>query len=765
MSNTKPVFVIALYLLLPIFCHSQTTVSSISLKDYFKIIEAESLYTFNYAEETIKDIYITTIEPASEIEEIIDHLKRSTTLNYEWLGSNTILISPLNIKTQQTEQLEEVLIKNYLTKGIFINADGSTKITPSDFGIMAGLEGTDVLQVVQKLPGVNSVNEKFADLNIRGGSSDENTIFWNGINMYQSSHLFGLISAFNSKTVQEVKVMKNGSSAAYGSGVSGVIDMKTKFDDIQQAKYHFGINLISADICTLLPISKRHHIQVSARRSMTDFLKTETYNNYFKRISQNSDLLGINDENLYKNEVFFFNDFTFNYLFKISTKSELQFNAIAIQNSLTFDENDLEEESVIDLKSLLKQVTFGLSVNYHNLLSENLKLSSNVYYSKFSMDAVNNDVYNNQILKQGTTIIENGLKINLNKKINNYFQSEIGYQFIETGVGNLEKVNRPLFRRYEKLVLRTNALYNQWSFKSKNNNTKLNFGWRLSYIDRFSKFILEPRFSFQQKLANQLRLEILGETKNQYTSQGVYFQNDFLGIEKRRWRLSNNSDIPILQSRQISLGLHHNKNSWLSSVEGFYKSVEGLTTRSQGFLNQYQFTDAIGQYYIYGVDFLLQKEWNKFKTWLTYSWSVNDYEFESLNKGLLFSNNFDINNAMSWNMNYESNLFDFALSLNWRNGKPYTGIQTDFTDSSGNIQYETPNSLNLPNYTRVDVSINHDFKIYNFGQSRLSLSVFNLFNNTNSINRFYLRDQNNAIEKGETIGLGLTSNLSFQLSF
>ena len=125
------------------------------------------------------------------------------------------------------------------------------------------------------------------------------------------------------------------------------------------------------------------------------------------------------------------------------------------------------------------------------------------------------------------------------------------------------------------------------------------------------------------QLSKKWQLEILAEKKSQYVSQAVYFQNDFLGIEKRRWKLSNNSSIPIVQSSQVSLGLHYNKNNWLFSMDSYYKKVNGITTRSQGFQNQYQFVDAIGLYEVKGIDFLVQKKWSVFTSWLTYSLSQN----------------------------------------------------------------------------------------------------------------------------------------------
>ena len=96
-------------------------------------------------------------------------------------------------------------------------------------------------------------------------------------------------------------------------------------------------------------------------------------------------------------------------------------------------------------------------------------------------------------------------------------------------------------------------------------------------------------------------MEILGEFKHQTTSQTVDLQNDFLGIENRRWVLANSNTetinangklifpVPVLRSKQASAGLHYNKKQFLISAEAFIKNVDGITSRSQSFQNQFQF--------------------------------------------------------------------------------------------------------------------------------------------------------------------------------
>ena len=129
-------------------------------------------------------------------------------------------------KPIKLEYLEEVLITNYLTKGISLSNNGTVVIEQQEFGILPGLIEPDILQSIQSLPGIASINETVSNLNVRGGTHDQNLILWDGIKMYQSGHFFGLISAFNPYLTNNVEVIKNGSSAAYGDGVSSIINMR-----------------------------------------------------------------------------------------------------------------------------------------------------------------------------------------------------------------------------------------------------------------------------------------------------------------------------------------------------------------------------------------------------------------------------------------------------------------------------------------------------------------------------------------------------------
>jgi hypothetical protein len=59
------------------------------------------------------------------------------------------------------------------------------------FGILPGLIEPDILQSIQVLTGIESTNESIANINVRGGTNDQNLMLWDNIKMYHSGHFFG----------------------------------------------------------------------------------------------------------------------------------------------------------------------------------------------------------------------------------------------------------------------------------------------------------------------------------------------------------------------------------------------------------------------------------------------------------------------------------------------------------------------------------------------------------------------------------------------
>lgn len=331
-----------------------------------KILEHNYNISFSYADATVKDKTISAIiGKALSLEEALLLIEKETGLKFKILNNRFIAITSPKSEALNTlnvllnvQELDEVSIANFLTSGISKTGTGTVNIKPKGFGILPGLIEPDILQTIQALPGILSNNETVSTLNVRGGTHNQNLILWDGIKMYQSGHFFGLISGFSPYLTKSVLVAKNGTSAAFGDGVSSTIDIQ--LDDIINTDFTSGLgaNLLYADGFVKIPLNHNLEIQASLRHSVTG-LKTPTYNQFFDRILQNSDITDGQtnpDKTISIDDTFYFYDFGIKILHDISEKDKLRFNFITMFNTLDY----LEKIILLLLKILLIVASLNL---------------------------------------------------------------------------------------------------------------------------------------------------------------------------------------------------------------------------------------------------------------------------------------------------------------------------------------------------------------------------------------------------------------------
>lgn len=700
-------------------------------------------------------------------------LAREDTILFRYLGYE-YLIKPASQFTkgrcdtikldQQRIELKELVIANFISQGIEKDAEGVYTIDAEILEILPGLTDPDVLHTIQYLPGIISIDETVSDINVRGGTNDQNLILWNGIKMYQSGHFFGLISAFNPYITNKVSLTKNGSSSYLGDAVSSTLSIETDRQVKQKVSGSAGINMINADANVNLPLFKKSTLQISARRSIADLIETPTYKSYFDRVFRNTEVLNPTDNPdslINSNENFEFHDLSINYNYNITSKDKLELSLLRIYNNIDYEESAVISGENESKTSGLEQTSMAAGLVYNRLWSEKLRTKAQFYLSDYNLAAVNFDLFNDQRLFQENEVLEKGLKLDTRFLFSENLDLFGGYQLIETGIGNLVEINNPLFRRYIKRVLLTHSLFAEANYISNSGNTSLRGGFRFNYFQKFYKWTFEPRIAFNQKFLKYFSLEVLGEFKSQTTAQVIDLQNDFLGVEKRRWILANNEDIPIMRSKQLSTGIHFQKSGTLISVEGYFKLVEGITSSSQGFQNQFQYIRSTGDYEVYGLDFLFNKRIKDFNLWLSYSLAKNEYHFPEFIPSV-FPNNIDIRHIVSSGASYHTRKFQLSAGLNWRTGKPYT---EPMSVSGEDILYYPPNTSRLDEYLRVDISAKYKIRISESVNAELGASVWNILNKQNILNIFYQMDSDSDINEVQQYALGFTPNIMFRVNF
>ncbi|MDX1327384.1 MAG: TonB-dependent receptor [Arenibacter sp.] len=672
------------------------------------------------------------------------------------------------------EELNEVVVYQFLTTGISKEEDASIVLNTGKIGILPGLIEPDVLQTIQALPGIKSVDETVSDINVRGGTNDQNLILYDGIKMYQSGHFFGLISAFNPYLTEKVTLIKNGTSAEYGDGVSSVISIETK----NKVKQHFvggaGFNLLSGDVFGHVPVSEKVSLQFSGRRSTTDFLKTPTYDRFFEKAFQDSEVGAGNstedNKDLIQKEDFYFYDVTGKILYDITDKHKARVSFIHIDNHLNYNETTENDHK----QSLLEQQNFSIGGSLQSSWTPRFSSHLNAYYTRYDLDT-QNSVSESQQLFQNNQVLENSIKLNTNYQLGNTLNWLNGYQLNETGITNRTVVTQPAYRSNIKSVILTHSFFSELTYRSPNNKWFARGGARLNYInnlktfDTFDALLVEPRINLNYAITRDLKVEALAEIKSQTSNQIIDLEQNFLGIEKRRWILSDNQKLPITKSKQASLGFNYDKNNLYVGLEGFYKKVEGISTATQGFQNKDQFNGEIGSYDVSGLEFLINKKTNTYSTWLSYTYNYNNYYFKDLVPHT-FPNNLDIRHTITFAGTYTINDFKIGLGANYRTGKPYTQPQEgnnaiDTSTFPNRINYQEPNSSRLPAYLRADASFLYNFNLGSSIKATVGASVLNILNKKNILNTYYRLNDENEIETINRVSLGVTPNVSFRMNF
>jgi len=664
---------------------------------------------------------------------------------------------------EQLEEISAVLIDAYLVKGIDVEYDWTTSIDFSKFSLLPGLIESDVMHTVQALPSVLSVDETVSNINIRGGSNDQNLILWDGIKMYQTGHFFGLISSFNPQTTQMASVINNGSDVSLTDGVSGTIQMQTEKKINSEFEGLVGVNFLNAELFSNIPIGQKSSLQVASRKSLNDMVSTPTYNVYFDRITQETEAQQNESDVTNSNQAFNFYDASLRWLYQLSTKDLIRLNFTLASNDLSFNETATMNGIARTRESKVSQNSMAFGLNYKRQWNNNIHSVINIYNTDYQLEAENADILESQLFLQENSVSETGINFE-NVYSNNDWQYKLGYSFTETEIINLNDIDLPRFVRRDEEVLREHGAYTQAWYNNKNNGFSVRGGIRANYISKFEEFIIEPRISVRKTLGDHFKIEALGEFKHQNTFQIINFQNDFLGIEKRRWQLTDNETIPILKSKQASLGLLYTKKGWLIDAKGYFKNVDGITTQSQSFTTKYESSRENGSYDVFGFEFLFRKKIEYLSSWLSYSYINNTYTFETLEE-VEFPSNFDITHSVTLGSTFSKNHWDISAGLNFRFGKPTSVPMIENAVKEDNINFDAANNQRLDNYLRLDASALYDLNISKKFRSEIGASVWNLLDRQNPINNYYSIDADNTAKKSSRVSLGLTTNVVFRIYF
>lgn len=659
------------------------------------------------------------------------------------LISDTLVVFKI---TPEVNLLKEVSITSSNRNKESRFQTGHQRISQSEiFKIPAIFGDKDIVRAMQLLPGITSSSEGAADLNIRGGSADQNLLLLDGIPLYSNSHLLGLVSVFNPSLIAFTDVYKSGFPSQYGGRTAGIVDVTTLSGNSNTFYGNGSFGIISTSGFLNFPIvNNKSSLIVAGRRSFFDLLK---------RLTDNT------------GENYSYYDLYSKYNHQISERWKFQLSGFT-----DFDKNSFVRKSDIskDLynKSSLKktQLHFLAQVDYSGSGFEN---KIQLYYNKYKLSINEDDhlrapdylisVANSSITDIGTNWIGS---IILNKKQ----KLELGAQAIlhqfspskvtlETPIENTERQILPQKQAFET------AFFAEHKFDIQD-NIHLRLGGRLSAYNSTKKtfYYAEPRVAFSYEIAGL-------NFKSSFTRAHQPIQtliNNGLGLPIDIIVTSDNFIKPQY-STQYALGVEKpiviSNAKFLFSLEGYYKLHNNIITYKDGFdsrsftigsilsVNNWQEGIAVGKGKSRGVEVQLENKEGKLQGWINYTWAKTQHSFNDLDNGEHFFPKQDRRHVFNlFQHGRISKKWSASVVFNYASGQAIT--TPIFTTTSQLVGLPGQSGSYIPgnfliyeqgkrggsrmkDFHKLDISFTRELNFFNT-KGQLELGLYNVYNRRNS---------------------------------
>jgi len=296
------------------------------------------------------------------------------------------------------------------------------KQIPSFIGI------PDLMKAVVTIPGVSMGREGRSSIYVRGGDRGQNLILLDGAKLYNTNHLGGFVSLFNSNIIKQVDVYKGGFPASYGGRASSVIDITTRDGNREKTQGQFDLGVLNSGIAIEGPVNKKISYIVALRSTYFDLFTINT-----KRKLNNT---GQGD---YFGYTFYDANAKISYFASPSHKIFLNFYSGADFNRSLFKQQtstkDIEDQTAYIINN--RCITIGDNL----LISPKLIWKNTVTYSIYSNKLETNSslkigqITSNEVFNSSTSIMEYNLQSRIEYFASNNHNIKSGieysnYQFV-----------------------------------------------------------------------------------------------------------------------------------------------------------------------------------------------------------------------------------------------------------------------------------------------------------------------------------------------
>lgn len=620
----------------------------------------------------------------------------------------------------------------------------------------------DIVRSFTLMPGIQTIGEFGSGFNVRGGSADQNLILVENVPLFNSSHLFGLISVINPDMVREVTLMKAGIPARYGERASSVMDIRLgNGTDIERTSLEGGIGLINSRLHLETPIIKeKATFAMGLRSSYSDFLLQRIPNEDLMNSSVGFyDISALSAVALGpRNRLTLFGYRSFDKSNFGDDVDYEYFNHLASLRLNSIINNRLSSAFVLGYSGYQYQLAETPEHNLagHYLMNSDIDYRSlrwHLSYFPGKSHAIEFGVQAIQYIIEPGSIEGLGENSNIQQR---KIEAEKGIElaaFISDEIIIGDRVSMELGLRYSHYfqlgpaIVRKYESDRAYSFQSIIDTKTFE---KDEVVAEYSG--LEPRFGFRVGLSEQSSVKLSYNRAYQYIN---LISNTSVMAPADLWKLSDTYLQP-LKSDQFALGYFRNfmDNNIETSIEVYYKQIHNAIEYRSGAqiaMNEYLEMDVINaRGYNYGIELYLRKQAGNLTGFASYTYSSAQRRSHSpfpamqINNNTYFPSNYDRPHNLTLNANLHlSRRWRLSGTFTYNTGRPIT--LPDHAFYYGNdllVQYSDRNAYRLPDYHRLDISISlgENLRVKQRGKGSWTLSILNVYGRKNPFSVFYKKD-------------------------
>jgi len=689
----------------------------------------------------------------------------------------------------QTKSLNEVIVQGNKST---VN---STEVSKNVIGInriksITSMTGEpDVLKSLQLLPGVQTAGEGSANLNVRGGSFDQNLIILDEAPVYNPSHALGFFSTFNTDALNNVTFYKGAFPAQYGGRLSSIVDITMREGNYKKFAANVGIGLLASRLTLEGPIVKdKASFIISGRYSYAG--QTLNLAGLFgQEVLQIWELRNFNDQNKIN-----FYDLNAKVNYRVNDKNHIYLSTYT--GGDRFYSYSMNNNNSLQWGNTTSTLRWNHIFN-SSLFSNFTSYYSNYNYSYFIADDLKNFTWKSNI--QGA-----GIKADFSNYMNasNHIKFGAAAVYHYFSPGKIEP-------KTERSSIKPFALSNKNALEVSayiSNEQKISDRLSLDYGLRYAGFLnigadtifqynedktqvtgfksyhsgeivnyyqsLEPRISARYLLRNRNSIKLAYGRTTQFLH---LLSNSSLGLPTDVW-MPPDKNIKPQSSEQFVLGYYQsfNDNQYEFTSEVYYKTLRNIIDFKDNanlFVNKHIDTQILsGDGYAYGNEYMLEKKTGKLTGWIAYTFSKTQYKIDGVNENRYFSPRWDIRHNLSITGSYQLNQkWSVSSTFKFTSGGFVTVPVGSFVYNGSSFNfYSERNGYQIEPYHRLDISFTRKSPKNNTRkrQSEWVYGIYNVYGRENIYTLFAQPERNLISTQFSKMYLfGIVPSVTYNLKF